>query len=186
MSESELDSLYVDARQGNQAARELLFERLAARFRHFVRREVRSTADAEDIVQEALLAISAKYDTVALHKEFSSWAYGVLRNKLMDYGRSEQRLNRQTISYDLVGYVPARTNPIDPLFRQKLMQCLAMIARGNKRYAQILGLHYQGFNTEEICGKMDLTRSNFYSILCRGRAMLAECLRSRGLSDGTF
>jgi DNA-directed RNA polymerase specialized sigma24 family protein len=46
----------------------------------------------------------------------------------------------------------------------------------NPRYARVLNLIHLGYNTEEICRRMKLTRSNLYSIVSRARALLSDCV----------
>ena len=46
----------------------------------------------------------------------------------------------------------------------------------NNRFARILNFHYQGYAVVEVCERLRLTSTNFYSILSRARSMLELCL----------
>jgi DNA-directed RNA polymerase specialized sigma24 family protein len=39
-------------------------------------------------------------------------------------------------------------------------------------------MRYQGYNTEEICEKMGLSRNGIYILLSRARKMLENCLKT--------
>ena len=59
---------------------------------------------------------------------------------------------------------------------RQLLDCLRALNRSNGRHARILNLHYQGYSVEEICRRLSLTRTNFYTILSRARTILLACL----------
>ena len=64
----------------------------------------------------------------------------------------------------------------DPDLKRRLLGCLQKICRQNVRYARILNLHYQGYKTGEVCGRMDVRPATLYSVLSRARSMLEDCL----------
>lgn len=79
-------------------ARELLALLAGQRpaFLAFVRRRVRSGADAEDILQQALLKATSSIDTVRDGERLEAWFYRILRNTVADHhaewARRETRL----------------------------------------------------------------------------------------------
>jgi RNA polymerase sigma factor (sigma-70 family) len=142
-----------------------------------VRQRIGEKQDAEEVVQNALLTIVQEYKGVEFKTSFAAWAYKVLDNRILAHyqaskrqaARSE-RLNETVDASELAG-----ANPL-PELRHRLLSCLNKIMRANRRYARILNLHYQGYTTGEICGKMELTPNNFYSVLSRARSQLGFCL----------
>jgi RNA polymerase sigma-70 factor (ECF subfamily) len=68
-------------------SRELLVRLAAHRpaFLAFVQRRVRSVADAEDLLQQALLKASAKLDSLRDGERVEAWFYRVLRNTIADH-----------------------------------------------------------------------------------------------------
>jgi len=172
-----INNLYTIARDGNQAGEEELFKALTARFRLFARQRIWDELDSEEIVQDALMTICKEYRGIDFTTSFSAWAYKVLDNRILGYIQTKKRHNGRISSVSEAENLPAtdRDNPKLEL-KRKLMQCMRKVASTNLRYARVLNLHYQGFNTEEICEKTGLTRNNLYSVLSRARSMLEYCL----------
>ncbi len=170
----DINELHKRASIGERSAEEDLFGQLTARFRLFARQRLWDKADIEEVVQESVKTIFEKYREIEFETSFAAWAYRVLNNKLMTFsatrGRREKKIEeqieqRQTIPDDSTGDL-----------EERLLDCLNSLNLANKRHARILALHYQGFTVKEISTKLELTPSNFYTILSRARAMLAACL----------
>ena len=109
---------------------------------------------------------------------FAAWAYKVLNNRIL---ASRQRSQRQAQRHS---YSPENSDPpgpgtqtADPTLKRKLQDCLRLVARSNSRYARALNLHYQGYDTDEICRRLDTKQNTFYSCLSRARSMLEACLK---------
>lgn len=90
-TETELRALMLAGRNGDAVAYRSLLEKLSAQLRGYFKGQLnrvnRSIVEAEDLVQETLLAIhtrSATYDTSQL---FTPWVYAIARYKLIDYLR---------------------------------------------------------------------------------------------------
>ena len=91
--EAELARLMRAAIAGDERAYELFLQRTAALLRGFCRsRIVHGGIDAEDIVQEALLAVHMKRHTWRLESPISPWLYGIARYKLVDAFRRRGRV----------------------------------------------------------------------------------------------
>jgi len=177
MLELELDDLYHLAMGGDTQAEKALFVSLNARFRLLARRRLWGQPDWEDVVQDALAVVYQKFGELDSGINFTAWAYQVLRYCVMNHN---QRLGRQiarTTKLDEAGQLPAPSG-FDPAVKRRLKECAQKIWRVNNRYARILNLHYQGYTTEEICERLSLQRSNYYSVLSRARTMLARCLET--------
>jgi RNA polymerase sigma factor (sigma-70 family) len=171
-----LNSLYKNAVNNEDYAEELLFEYLYTRFHLITRQKVLNRQDCEEIVQNALTAILDHYRTIEIKISFASWTQKVLESKLIDYYRSKRvQQNKFTSSSDeeKVG-CHLESNP---MLESRLLDCLKKINILNKRHARILIMRYQGFNFNEICDRLKITKSNAYSILSRARDMLEKCLK---------
>lgn len=170
-----IDKLYLEARNGNKKAEEQLFEFLSARFRLFVQRKIWNQGDGEELIQEALMTIFDKYKDVEQIDNIAAWAHKVLNNKILNYFKTkalhEKKLGE--LEQKSIG-----NNPIvpDSTLELQLLDCLKKIGSINNRHARILNLHHHGYSVTEICEKLALTKSNLYSILSRARSMLELCL----------
>jgi RNA polymerase sigma-70 factor (ECF subfamily) len=110
-TETELRALMLAGRSGDAVAYRSLLEKLSAQLRGYFKGKLnrvnRGAVEAEDLVQDTLLAVhtrSATYDSSQL---FTPWVYAIARYKLVDY------LRRTKISFkdvpateteDLIGH----------------------------------------------------------------------------------
>ncbi len=168
-----INILHEQARNGDKAAVERLFEALTARFRLFARQRVYDRDEAEEIVQEALKVVFEKYTEIEFQTSFAGWAYAVLTNKILSAGRTRKR--RQD-KLELLTAEASTRMAGDGSLEARLLECFKKLNRVNNRYARILNLHHQGYSVPEICGRLEVTRSNLYTILCRARSLLERCL----------
>jgi RNA polymerase sigma-70 factor (ECF subfamily) len=89
--EADLKALMVAGLEGDSAAHRALLERLSSRLRGYYKgrlaRVGRSDTDAEDLVQEALLAIHIQRHTYQRSEPLTPWVYAIARYKLIDHLR---------------------------------------------------------------------------------------------------
>lgn len=170
-----VNELFEKARTGDNSAEEQLFQTLSVRFRAFVAQKVRDSDDCGDIVQNAILTISKEYKEIEIRISFSAWAYKVLQNRLLKYFDSTKRVAQHKNA--LLDRLPRSSsfNP-DPTLEASLIKCLHKISKTNQTYARIINLHYQGFHTEDVCKKLQISPNHSYVILSRARSMLKLCL----------
>ena len=101
LSEPELKALMLRARDGDAAAYRLLLTGLRERLRvYFARRLAADPAQAEDLVQETLMAIHAKRATYDPGQFFTPWAYAIARYKLIDHFRRSHPGRWRAIAHD--------------------------------------------------------------------------------------
>lgn len=175
MVKIDINSLYQEALSGDRSHEDSLFEALSVRFRFFARQRIWDELDAEEAAQEALMTVFREYKKITISASFSSWAYKVLDNKILTYVQkrrreTERRGNLMESHSNQTGISD------DPEFKRRLLTCLQKIASSNLRYARILNLHYQGFTTDDICARMDISAGNLYTTLSRARSLLEFCL----------
>jgi RNA polymerase sigma factor (sigma-70 family) len=128
------------------------------------------------------MTIASKYQNIDFRASFASWAYKVLENKMRDYFKTQHRHDSK---FERVSEpIPTRVSQdLDPITRRQMLECLRKVGQANGRFARILNLHYQGYSTDEICRKLNLTQSYFYVVLSRARSMLAICIEKGDIAD---
>jgi RNA polymerase sigma-70 factor (ECF subfamily) len=171
MNMNELHSL---ARGGDKSAESEMYRRLRVSFLLFLRQKIRDQKDAEDVVQEALLAIADNQGKIEFETSFSAWAYKVLENMVLRHYRSKGR--RENVFVAMDGDCPELLHKPDPDLRARLLHCLRELSRTRCRHAQIIHMHVQGLSVPEICAAMNVTSNNLYVMLLRARSLLEECL----------
>src|SRR6266699_4734169 len=90
-SELELRALMISGLDGDAAAHRTLLENLSSRLRGYftgqLNRIGRGPVEAEDLVQEALIAIHTRRHTYDRAQLFTPWVYAIARYKFVDYLR---------------------------------------------------------------------------------------------------
>jgi RNA polymerase sigma factor (sigma-70 family) len=171
----DINSLYKKAVKGDSCSETELFRRLTVSFSVILQHKVWNSGDREEVLQNAMLTVAQKYRNTTIESSFAGWACSVLNNKVMDYVK-RKKVRSGTVSGEAMLDSQAAPCDSDPVLKTKLLGCLKKVGGANARFARILNLHYHGFTTDEICGKLDITRNHFYVILSRARSMLAQCL----------
>ena len=101
-SEAQLKTLMLAALAGDKPAYRGLLMVLGELLRSYYRRRLpQSDANAEDLVQEALIAVHAKRYTFDKSLPFTPWLYAIARYKLLDHLR--RRRIHATIPLDDAG-----------------------------------------------------------------------------------
>ena len=160
----------------------------------FARARLWSDAEAEDAVQETLLAaLSAQYAGTASRR---TWLTGILRHKIVDRQRSGARVVEAPRNADgdeawdelfaADGHwaeppTPWRT-PQDELALAQLRRALVACADAlPPAQAQVFALReLAGWETGEICKELDLSPTNCWVIAHRARLAMRDCLARSG------
>ena len=89
--EAELKALMLASLDGDAASHRALLDRLSRRLRAYYKRKLarigRGAAEAEDLVQEAVLAIHLKRHTYDPVEPLTPWVHAIARYKLIDFLR---------------------------------------------------------------------------------------------------
>lgn len=131
--EENLKGLMLRGLDGDaQAWRQLLTEMGKHLRAYFSRRLFDGGADAEDLVQETLIAIHAKRATWDPKQSFSAWAYTVARYKLIDHLRRGGRRHHH-IPIEDAGALFADETAEEGAVRADLKRMLAILPERQRR-----------------------------------------------------
>lgn len=162
--------------------------------------QLRNTAQAEDAVQETLVAAIRGADSFSGGSSVRTWLIGILKHKIVDTIRKssrEQSLDEHEASADDMdayflpdGHYADRPadwgDPEEALSRQRFFevmeQCMASLP---KVTAQAFAMReVMGLETGEICSNLGITTSNCWVLLYRARMKLRECLERNWVRAG--
>ena len=172
---SQINSLYHQVQAGDKPSESRLFELLLDRFRLIAIQRIWNRQDAEDIVQKALMKVISGYRTIEIRTSFTAWALTVLEYQFQSYLQTKKRQKGREAEPELID-VESDYAPPDPSLKRRLLDCLKLIGRGNRRYARILNLHHQGFSKDEVCERLKMSLEQSYVVLSRSRSLLRDCL----------
>ena len=163
--EPTLKTLMVESLAGDQAAYRKLLSALGPFLRGFFRRRLGAgSADAEDLVQDVLLAIHLKRHTYDPAQPFTPWVWGVARYKLLDHFRRVGA--RKTTALDDAGELFAEENVEEGAVRRDVSRLLSTLPerqRGLFRDVKLTGL-----SVREAADRVGMTETAAKVSLHRG------------------
>lgn len=163
---------------------------------------VYDVALAEDLVQDTLLAVFEQASSHQGQASLTTWATAILKNKVADWYRSpnRKRFVQQADEpedtelsdglealYDATGhYVEAVLKwqqPENNLEQRQMMTMLELCAaRLPKQTGRVFMMReWLGFETTEICTRLEITADNCRTTLHRARMGMRECMQIKWL-----
>ena len=163
----------------------------------FAMLQLRNQAQAEDAVQETLIAAIQGAKNFAGRSSVRTWLVGILKHKIVDLIRRSSReqpldlpgaetsLEDFDVLYQEDGhYVSMPAEWGDPeaalskrRFFETLERCLEGLPKNTARVFMMREV--MGFETGEICKELAITASNCWVLLYRARMGLRICLEQR-------
>ena len=138
----------------------------------FVATKVSDPADAEDIVQEALIAIFTSLPLFKGKSAFLTWAYAIAKHEIADFYR-KKKIKQIVFSRlpFLEGLVSQALGPElayqELESKRKIVACLKRLSEG---YSRVLRLKYiDGLTMRQIAEELSLTVKAVESRLTRAR-----------------
>jgi RNA polymerase sigma-70 factor, ECF subfamily len=174
LTEPELRALIMASLAGDTAAHKTLLERLSSQLRAYFKGRLgrfnRGPVEAEDLVQESLIAIHTRRHTYDPSQPFTPWVYGIARYKFVDYLR-RTKVSINDLSIDDAGEVTAqddRAHVESSLDLEKLMAGLSPKVRQVIQYVKLDGL-----SVSEAAARCGMSESNVKVSVHRGLRALA-------------
>jgi len=97
----------ADGGESQRTILEELYRRFQGRLYGFVRKSVRNTADAEDVVQQVLLKMNASFDSMIAREPVEAWIFTVAGHEVVNYyrqtGKTPLPAELETLEQDLSG-----------------------------------------------------------------------------------
>jgi len=160
---------------------------------------------AEDLVQDTLLAMFEQASQHRGQASLATWGIAILKNKIADWYRSpdrkrfvqpaeenseEELKDRIEALYDAAGKyvnaVPKWQQPDNQMEQRQMFtvleQCVDCLPKKMGRVFMMR--EWLGFETVEICARLELTAENCRMILHRARMGMRDCMQKRWLNTG--
>jgi len=172
--ESHWSGLMRAATRGDAAAYRQLLEELAPVLRRLVSREWHrsDSCEAEDVVQETLLALHLKRHTWDQSRPFLPWVRAIARNKLTDALRRRPR--QVHLPIDDVADALA-SGPVVDTDRADAAQLLAGL-KGRRREI-VYSVYVEGASSREVAQRLGMNEGTVRVALHRGLQAMARAFR---------
>jgi RNA polymerase sigma-70 factor, ECF subfamily len=162
---------------GDEAAYGRLLRELAPFLRSIARaglaRSGRSTAEAEDIVQEVLIAIHTRRASWIPTEPFVPWVRAITKHKLIDALR--RRGATGEVDIDALADVVAAPSTEPEIATRDVMKLAEKLPGGQR--AVIQAMFVDGHNTAETAASLSMSEGAVRVALHRGLTGLAKMLR---------
>ncbi len=161
----------VLAQAGNSAATSQLLTALAPRLRAFFRGKGASPEDAEDLVQETLIAIYTKRAMFDPSQRLLAWAYAIARYRMIDRWRHTKRRGHEMPIEDFEHVLMAQTSEAgDPT--RDIARLLATLPDKQRKSIELVKLKDMSIN--EACAATGWSASDIKISIHRGlKALMA-------------
>jgi len=175
--EIELKALMLASLDSDAASHHALFERLSGRLRAFysgkLARIGRGAAEAEDLVQEALLAIHFKRHTYDPAEPLTPWVHAIARYKLIDFLR-RTRTSLDDVPIDEADTMMAHDDNLSAESTRDLEQLMQRLPE--KMRCSIVAVKLDGQSIAEAADRCGISESGVKVNIHRGLKTLAALI----------
>lgn len=151
-----LSDLMARSQGGDPTAYKALLTAVAGILTGFLTRRMNGAADAEDVVQDVLIAIHAARHTFRPGRRFGPWMYAIARHRLADYWRRHLKRWRREVSDEHLTERP-ETPPLRDSLREKVAAALGALSGRQREIVSLLKL--EGRSLEEVAVRTGLSVS---------------------------
>ena len=176
-AEAELKALMLAGLAGDGAAHRKFLAAVAGNLRAYYRSRLRTAPeDAEDLVQETLIAIHTKRDSYDPSYPVTAWIYAIARYRLIDHWRRRKRRGEHIPVEDAPELFTAATDEASDAKRD-VMRLLDMLPKKQRDAIRLVKL--EGVSVRDAAAQTGLTESDVKVSAHRGlktlmRLMAAE------------
>jgi RNA polymerase sigma factor (sigma-70 family) len=143
------EALYSRVKRGDMQAFDELYARYASRLFGFLRPQLPTRADAEDVFHESLLATLESAEVAFDRGSFRTWLYRIARNRVLNRLRTQGR--GQTALARLAPLEEPPAGPDARLAREELLRALdGAVARLPSPLSEVYHLRSSGLSYDEM------------------------------------
>jgi RNA polymerase sigma-70 factor, ECF subfamily len=149
-----------------QASRQVkhLFESWGRSLFCYARRGSGSSALADDLVQEAFLALYQSLRDGKTIGNPKAWTLSVVRNQLRRYWRDTKRHGEDMEASDVLENLPSQPDPMEFEKEDRVSEFLSLLSR---REEEVLLLRLQSLKYREIAQQMGISAKSVATLLAR-------------------
>lgn len=183
-TEPELHALMAAVLDGDATAHRTLLEKLSTHLRSYFRGQLsrieRGSVDAEDLVQEALIAIHTRRHTWDSSQLFTPWVYAIARYKFIDY----LRRTRASMSDVPIGDTKEFASHVDTAQVESTIDLERLMSNlPTKTREAIQAVKLEGLSVSEAAAQCGISESNVKVTVHRGLKAMARLIRSIDRED---
>ncbi|MHB1766352.1 MAG: sigma-70 family RNA polymerase sigma factor [Phycisphaerae bacterium] len=164
----------------------------------YARLRVADRSTSEELVQETFLAALKGREDFKGQCEFSTWLVAILKHKIMDHFRRQERDQMDTLpedgavdgmfsSFGKWKRIPRRwhVEPQDSAMESEVLpafqRCMEELPEPQRQAFALSVMDEQ--KSEDICKVLGVSMTNLYVLLHRARLRLRDCLERKGIGQ---
>lgn len=175
--EDELNALLQRSLDGDQGAYRQFLKLLSAILRTYLQRQLyrvgRAEHDAEDLVQETLLAIHGKWHTYERDIPVTAWARAIARYKLIDSLRKSTKSAHDRSIHDIEDTAVAYETDIDSSL--SVVKLITLLPEKLRRSLELVRLN--GFSANEVAAATGMSEAAIKVNVHRAARAIASGLK---------
>ncbi len=172
-----LEQIIDGCRKGDMEARRELYEQYGAVMYGVVRRYIRESSTAEDLLHDGFVTLYTKIAEYRGEGSFEGWCRRIFVNTVFTYLRKRSPLLEADDAEALSASRSVAPTAIDEMSANEIKKCVDELPSG---YRAIFNLHaVEGYSYSEIAVQMNIGESTVRSQYLRARGRLAEILAGR-------
>lgn len=146
--------LYARVKDGDMGAFDALYARHAPRLYAFLRSQLPTAADAEDVLHEALLRTLESAEVTFDQAYFKTWLYRIARNTALNRVRS---LGRRAVALEKMRHDEHAPPADEQLAHAEMLRALDVaVARLPSTLADVYHLRSSGLSYEDIAAVLNI------------------------------
>jgi RNA polymerase sigma-70 factor, ECF subfamily len=145
----------------------------------FIRAQVRTRPDADEILQQTTAVLWEKFDTFRQCEDFARWACGVAWREVLQHARNRRRqrlLAGEQLAELLTDRLLVSASQVDRRL-DMLKACLDMLPPASRRL--IDRRYLQQESVDDIAARQRQSASNIYKALAKIRDLLLRCVERK-------
>lgn len=178
--ETELKALMLASQDGDASAHRALLERLSGHLRAYYKSKLvnlgRGAVEAEDLVQEAVLAVHIHRHTYDPAEPLTPWVYAIARYKLIDFLR-RSRASRADVPIEEADDITARDDHVGAESSFDVRRLLNQLPA--KMQCAIEAVKLDGLSIAEAAERCAMSESAVKVSIHRGLKALAGLIARR-------
>lgn len=177
-AERELKALFMRGLAGDARAHKAFLEKVAGHLRAWCRSRLRHAPDdAEDLVQETLIAIHTRRETYDPSYPVTAWVYAIARYRLIDHWRRGKRRGEHIPVDDATGLFTAAEDEASDA-RRDVARLLAKLPPKQREAIRLVKL--EGVSVRDAAAQTGLSESDVKVSAHRGLKTLMRMMAEEG------
>ncbi|MCU0471680.1 MAG: RNA polymerase sigma factor [Arcicella sp.] len=160
--------------QNDRNAQRKLYNAYAGRMLVVCNRYAQSTAEAEDILQEAFIKIFLNLDKFRAESTLGAWIKRIVVNTAINHLRSQQHFQEMSDVQDFENQMSDFQTSIEDINFKELIQMIQQLPKGCQMVFNLFAI--EGYKHHEIAEMLNITEGTSKSQYARAKAILQHIL----------